>query len=73
MKPPAVFGREDFGDGAAKTLCYVLDELVSRSRATAIVLADIPLRVCLHCGAGIRRMSFPLSLEPHHLYGSLSG
>ena len=23
---PAVFGREDFGDGAAKTLCYVLDE-----------------------------------------------
>lgn len=29
-KAPAVFGREDFGDGASKTLCFVLHELVLR-------------------------------------------
>ena len=29
-KAPAVFSSEDFGEGASKTLCYVLDELVDR-------------------------------------------
>ena len=40
---PAVFGREDFGDGAAKTLCYVLDELVSRFKGNRYCLGGYSL------------------------------
>ena len=42
-KAPAVFGREDFGDGAAKTLCYVLDELVSRFKGNRYCLGGYSL------------------------------
>ena len=40
---PAVFGREDFGDGAAKTLCYVLDELVPRFKGNRYCLGGYSL------------------------------
>ena len=42
-KAPAVFGREDFGEGAAKTLCYVLDELVSRFKGNRYCLGGYSL------------------------------
>ena len=42
-KAPAVFGREDFGDGAAKTLCYVLDELVPRFKGNRYCLGGYSL------------------------------
>ena len=37
-KAPAVFGREDFGEGASNTLCYVLDELVTRFKGNRYCL-----------------------------------
>ena len=40
---PAVFGREDFGDGAAKTLCYVLDELVPKFKGNRYCLGGYSL------------------------------
>lgn len=40
---PAVFGREDFGDGAATTLCYVLDQLVPRFRGNRYCLGGYSL------------------------------
>ena len=40
---PAVFGREDFGDGAARTLCYVLDELVPRFKGNRYCLGGYSL------------------------------
>lgn len=42
-KAPAVFGREDFGDGASKTLCYVLDELVPRFKGNRYCLGGYSL------------------------------
>jgi len=42
-KAPAVFGREDFGDGAARTLCYVLDELVPRFKGNRYCLGGYSL------------------------------
>ena len=42
-KAPAVFGREDFGDGAAKTLCYILDELVPRFKGNRYCLGGYSL------------------------------
>ena len=42
-KAPAVFSREDFGDGAAKTLCYVQDELVSRFKGNRYCLGGYSL------------------------------
>ena len=40
---PAVFGREDFGDGAARTLCYVLDELIPRFKGNRYCLGGYSL------------------------------
>ena len=42
-KAPAVFGREDFGEGASKTLCYVLDELVPRFKGNRYCLGGYSL------------------------------
>ena len=42
-KAPAVFGREDFGEGASKTLCYVLDELVPRFNGNRYCLGGYSL------------------------------
>ena len=42
-KAPAVFGREDFGEGASKTLCYVLDELVTRFKGNRYCLGGYSL------------------------------
>ena len=42
-RAPAVFGREDFGDGASKTLCYVLDELVMRFKGNRYCLGGYSL------------------------------
>jgi len=42
-RAPAVFGREDFGDGASKTLCYVLDELVTRFKGNRYCLGGYSL------------------------------
>ena len=42
-RAPAVFGREDFGEGASKTLCYVLDELVTRFKGNRYCLGGYSL------------------------------
>ena len=42
-KAPAVFGREDFGEGASNTLCYVLDELVTRFKGNRYCLGGYSL------------------------------
>ena len=42
-KAPAVFGREDFGEGASKTLCYVLDELVPKFKGNRYCLGGYSL------------------------------
>ena len=42
-RAPAVFGREDFGDGASKTLFYVLDELVTRFKGNHYCLGGYSL------------------------------
>ena len=42
-RAPAVFGREDFGEGASKTLCYVLDELVPRFKGNRYCLGGYSL------------------------------
>ncbi|MBQ3768541.1 MAG: hypothetical protein II866_06035 [Prevotella sp.] len=42
-KAPAVFGREDFGEGASKTLCYVLEELVTRFKGNRYCLVGYSL------------------------------
>ena len=42
-KAPAVFGRENFGDGASKTFCYVLDELVPRFKGNRYCLGGYSL------------------------------
>ena len=40
---PTLFGREDFGDGAAKTLSYVLDELIPRFKGNRYCLGGYSL------------------------------
>jgi len=40
---PAVFGRENFGEGASKTLCYVLNELVPRFKGNRYCLGGYSL------------------------------
>lgn len=40
---PAVFGREGFGDGAAKTLSFMLDELVTRYKGNRYCLGGYSL------------------------------
>ena len=42
-RAPAVFGREDFGEGASKTLCYVLDGLVTRFKGNRYCLGGYSL------------------------------
>ena len=42
-RAPAVFGREDFGEGASKTLCYVLDELVPKFKGNRYCLGGYSL------------------------------
>lgn len=42
-KAPAVFGREDFGEGASDTLRYVLDELVPKIKGTRYCLGGYSL------------------------------
>ena len=42
-KAPAVFGHEDFGEGASETLCYVLDELVPRFKCSRYCLGGYSL------------------------------
>ena len=42
-RAPAVFGREDFGEGASKTLCYVLDELATRFKGNRYCLGGYSL------------------------------
>jgi len=42
-RAPAVFGREDFGEGASMTLCYVLDELVTRFKGNHYCLGGYSL------------------------------
>ena len=42
-KAPAVFGREDFGEGASNTLYYVLDELVTRFKGNRYCLGGYSL------------------------------
>ena len=51
---PAVFGREDFGDGAAKTLCYVLDELVPRFKGNRYCLGGYSLAGLFALWSGYR-------------------
>ena len=42
-RAPAVFDREDFGEGASKTLCYVLDELVPKFKGNRYCLGGYSL------------------------------
>ena len=51
-KAPAVFDRENFGEGAAKTLCYLLDELVPRFKGNRYCLGGYSLAglFALWCG-----------------------
>ena len=56
-KAPAVFGNEDFGDGAVRTLEQILTLCTDKSRTYYI--GDILLRGCSRYGQHIRQMYFP--------------
>ena len=66
-KAPAVFGNEDFGDGAVRTLEQILTLCTDKSRTYYI--GDILLRGCSRYGQHIRQMYFPALQLLHRLYG----
>lgn len=66
-KAPAVFGNEDFGDGAVRTLEQILTLCTDKSRTYYI--GDILLRGCSRYGQHIRQMYFPALQLLHRLSG----
>lgn len=66
-KAPAVFGNEDFGDGAVRTLEQILTLCTDKSRTYYI--GDILLRGCSRYGLHIRQMYFPALQLLHRLSG----
>jgi hypothetical protein len=63
-KAPAVFGNEDFGDGAVRTLEQILTLCTGH-----IISGDILLRGCSRYGQHIRQMYFPALQLLHRLSG----
>mgnify|MGYP002626476526 CR=1 FL=1 len=57
-KAPAVFGSEDFGEGASKTLCYVLDELIPRFKGNRYCLGGYSLAGLFALWAGYQTERF---------------
>lgn len=53
-KAPAVFGNEDFGEGAASLLEEIC--VYARMKVKLIILEDILLQGCFLCGHLIRRI-----------------
>lgn len=53
-RSPAVFGKEDFGDGAASLLEEIC--VYARMKVKLIILEDILLQGCFLCGHLIRRI-----------------
>lgn len=66
-KAPAVFGNEDFVDGAVRTLEQILTLCTDKSRTYYI--GDILLRGCSRYGQHIRQMYFPALQLLHRLSG----
>lgn len=63
---PAVFGHDDFGDGAAKTLCFILDELLPRYKGNRYCLGGYSLAglFALWCGYQTDVFSSIVSASP---------
>lgn len=66
-KAPAVFGNEDFGDGAARTLEQILTLCTDKSKAYYI--GGYSLLVYFHYGQHIRQIYFAVLPRLRHLSG----
>ena len=64
---PAVFGDEDFGDGAEALLEEILPLCAEQDKD--YIMADIRLRGCLRCGAPAGRVCSAARRRPHRLSG----
>lgn len=69
-KAPAVFGREDFGEGAGKTLSYIRNTLIPYVHEAFSLNQDIPLILGGYSLAGLFALWSAFESE---LFGAVSG
>lgn len=66
-KTPAVFGNEDFGDGAVQTLEEIL--LLCSDKSKTYYIGDILFQGCFHYGLPVRQICSPGLRQHHRLSG----